>query len=251
MTNNNFIFYLGSHIPQWLWRVDFPLFVSHRILKRRTSSYPRATCTWGLDSGGFTELSMYDGWKTGPREYVHAVHRYQSELGSMDFASPQDWMCEPFMIQKTGLTVEQHQQLTVENFCTLREMAPELPFIPVVQGWELDDYHYCIKLYMENGIDLTEFRTVGLGSVCRRQGTEEIGAIVKSCSEQGLSLHGYGVKTRGLAMYSHDLVSADSMAWSLAGRYSQPMEQCRGHKNDANCLEFAKIWRERALNGIN
>ena len=51
-------FFLGTHLPQWLGRIDVPLFVSHRMLhKRRT--FPRALGEWALDSGGFTEISMF------------------------------------------------------------------------------------------------------------------------------------------------------------------------------------------------
>ena len=47
-------------------------------------------------------------------------------------------MCEPFMLAKTGLTVAEHQARTVANYLELRSLAPELPFVPVLQGWSLD-----------------------------------------------------------------------------------------------------------------
>lgn len=250
MTAPKFTFYLGTHVIQWLWRVKVPLFVSHRQLKGRVSAFPKATCDWALDSGGFTELSMFDGWKTTPEEYVDKMQKYSSELGSLKFASPQDWMCEPFMLEKTGLTVDAHQKLTVENLVALRELAPELPIIPVVQGWTLDDYLKCVDLYGQYGIDLSKEDLVGLGSVCRRQATDDIGEIVTTLHALGLNLHGYGVKIKGLAKYSEGLVSADSMAWSLAGRRSERLPGCEGHKNCANCIVFAMQWREKVLNGI-
>jgi len=51
-----------------------------------------------------------------------------------------DWMSEPIMLAKTGLTVAVHQARTVANYLALRDLAPDLPFIPVLQGWRLDDY---------------------------------------------------------------------------------------------------------------
>ena len=45
-----------------------------------------------------------------------------------------DWMCEPAMLARTGLTVAEHQAGTVANYLELRAAAPELPFIPVLQG---------------------------------------------------------------------------------------------------------------------
>ncbi|HEY2957670.1 MAG TPA: hypothetical protein VGM21_05615, partial [Actinomycetota bacterium] len=132
-------FYLGTHQPAWLARVDVPLMVSHRTLSGR-GRLPRARCRWALDSGGFTELSLFGRWQTSPAAYADAVARYAEEIGALAWASPQDWMCEPAMLARTGLSVAEHRAATVDNYCTLRQLAPGLPFIPVVQGWRLSDY---------------------------------------------------------------------------------------------------------------
>ena len=49
-------------------------------------------------------------------------------------------MCEPFILEKTELPVEEHQRRTVPNFLHLKELAPDLPFAPVLQGWTLEDH---------------------------------------------------------------------------------------------------------------
>jgi len=245
-------FYLGTHQPAWLGRLDVPLFVSHRTLRARRR-LPRARARWALDSGGFTELTLYGGWQTTHSEYAEAVARYSSEIGRLAWASPQDWMCEPFMLARTGLTVERHQALTVNNYCTLRQLAPGLPFIPVLQGWQLADYEACIGRYSAAGVDLTATPLVGLGSVCRRQATGEIGAIVTELAAAGLHLHGFGVKRRGLADYADSLASADSMAWSFAARRRPALAGCAGHRNCANCPRYALAWRAeiaRDLDGL-
>lgn len=251
-------FYLGVHRPHWLWDESVrgvPLFVSHHQLKTRKSVFPRAVTRWALDSGGFTELDRNHRFETTPEEYVAAVRRYSEELGSLDFASPQDWMCEPWMIAKTGLTVEEHQERTVENFLRLRELAPELPFIPVVQGWEMEDYVRCVGLYMEYGVDLRTFPTVGIGSVCRRQSTDDIGRIFERLRRGGIRPHGFGVKAAGLRKYGQHLSSADSMAWSYRARRKAQddikagIERTCPKTNCANCLHFALEWREKLLAG--
>lgn len=58
-------FYLGTHQPGWLGRVHVPLFVSHRRLADRRE-FRRAKASWVVDSGGFSELSMYGEWRTEP-----------------------------------------------------------------------------------------------------------------------------------------------------------------------------------------
>ncbi len=243
-------FLLGTHQPGWLTRLDVPLFVSHRTLRDR-KQLPRARCRWALDSGGFTELTLYGCWQISLGEYVEAVARYQAEVGNLVWASPQDWMCEPTMLQRTGLTVAEHQARTVDNYCALRQAAPTLPFIAVLQGWTLDDYLACVDRYAAAGVDLRTLPLVGLGSVCRRQASGEIGRITAALAALGLRLHGFGVKRRGLADYAETLRSADSLAWSYAARRRPPLPGCTGHRNCANCPRYALAWRQRLTDGLD
>src|SRR5262249_10265542 len=148
---------------------------------------------------------------------------YRDEIGGLRWAAPQDFMCEPYVLAKTGLTIAEHQRRTVASFLDLRDRAPDLPFIPVLQGWTLDDYRRCIELYARVGTDLTRAPVVGLGSVCRRQATAELETITRTLAGLGIRLHGFGVKTGGLDRYGRFLVSADSMAWSFAARRKPPM----------------------------
>jgi hypothetical protein len=243
------LFYLGTHHVGWLERTSVPLFVSHRRLAERRR-LPRALGAWVLDSGGFTELSLHGRWETSPATYATAVRRYRDEIGGLAWAAPQDFMCEPFMLARTGLTVRQHQERTVDNLLELRALAPDLPFVPVLQGWSLGDYaHGCVELYERAGVDLRSEPLVGLGSVCRRQSTAEIHAIVATLAGLGLRLHGFGVKTFGLGRYAEHLISADSMAWSYYARRSAPLPGC-GHRTCANCMRWAIRWRGQVLDRL-
>lgn len=240
-------FYLGSHVYSWLWdeRCDVPLFVSRRTLAGRKSRYPRATHRWALDSGGFSELSMYGEWRTSPEQYVDEVHRFADEIGSLDWAAAQDWMCEPWITEKTGKTVHEHQRRTVENYLDLIARAPELPWTPVLQGWALRDYWAHVGMYIDAGVDLSALPTVGIGSVCRRQHTAEVEGLIRALHAVGVSLHGFGFKVRGMARVADALTSADSLAWSYAARRQPPLEGCTGHRNCANCMRYALAWRAR------
>lgn len=244
-------FYLGTDRAWWLRDTPVPLFVSHRVLhKYRTP--PQATTTWSLDSGGFTELSMHGQWTLPAADYARAVRRYRDEVGMMDWAAPQDAMCEPWILDKSqawlGGTVEAHQRWTVDNLLQLRHIAADLPIIPVLQGWQMDDYLRHIDMYDTAGVQLTDEPVVGLGSVCRRQATREITALVHRLADLGLRLHGFGVKTSGIAAYGYRLHSADSMAWSYGGRMvnggcpeNPKLKAC------AHCKHHALAWRERVL----
>ncbi|MER5649622.1 hypothetical protein [Streptosporangium sp. NPDC002524] len=250
-------FYLGTHRPSWIRTAPagVSLFLSHRIL----AAYKTLpTFEWpvhrhiAIDSGAFTELSLYHEFVTSPEEYVAALARYDNEITDLDWAAPQDWMCEPWMLAKTGLTVAEHQRRTVENFLRLVELwpqysdAPECPVMPVIQGWTVDEYLACVALYAEHGVRLAEdYPIVGVGSVCRRQATAEIGDIFRTLAQLDLPLHGFGVKLAGIRRYGRYLVTADSMAWSYGGRRTPTQCGSTTHKSEANCQTFALAWRER------
>jgi hypothetical protein len=259
-------FWLGTHQPGWLARAGVPLFVSD-VRLRVYRSLPVAAAPWALDSGGFTELQRFGRWTTGPAGYADRVRRYRDQVGQLTWAAPQDWMCEPIVIAGgragrltfagTHLSVAEHQRRTVASYLDLRHLAPDLPFIPVLQGYTCQQYQQCADLYAAAGVDLAAEPLVGLGSVCRRQGTAEAHQIITALHERGITrLHGFGVKILGLARYGHLLASADSLAWSEdARRRKRPMPGCPAHrpwcpprcrahhKNCANCLRYALAWR--------
>lgn len=235
-------FFLGTHRAHWLRLMSIPLFISHRTLGEY-KTLPEAQGPWALDSGGFTELSTYGEWRTGRTEYIEAVHRYQAEVGKLEWAAPQDWMCEPFITDLTGLSVREHQERTIENYLDLRDHGP---FIPVLQGWQLEDYTACVGLYAEAGVDLTTHPVVGVGSVCRRQSTPEIAHIFHALHSAGINCHGFGVKKEGLLKYGRYLTSADSMAWSFSARRDWPLPGCT-HKSCTNCSRYALRWRSELL----
>jgi hypothetical protein len=240
-------FYLGADVAGLRWGV--PVMVSHGRLRTRRA-LPRATAPWVCDSRGFTELSQHGRWTIGAREYAAALTRYADEIGRLQWASPQDWMCEPFITAKTGKTVPEHQQLTVESVLLLRELVPSVHVIPVIQGWSLADYLACVELYAAHGVDLTAEPVVGLGSVCRRQATDEIHTIVSVLSAMGIKLHGFGVKTAAVAAIGELLVSADSEAWSYSAR--KGIRHCDHGLTRwaANCPECARTWRDKVLSRV-
>ena len=243
-------FYLGTHHPNWLEKTATPLMVSHRRLRDR-KKMPRAVGPWVLDSGGFSEVAEHGKWTVSVPEYIEAVERYRDKIGNMVWAAPMDWMCEPWMVEKTGLTVEEHQRRTTENYLELVDRTPDLPWVPVLQGWTLEDYHWHASDYIEAGVSLKDLPVVGIGSVCRRQATAEAAGIIRSLWARGIrNLHGFGFKVQGLREVGALMASADSMAWSYRARRSEPLPGCT-HKSCANCQKFALQWREKVVAGIS
>lgn len=278
-------FLLGTHMPGWLTKAGVPLFVSD-VRLRRYKTLPVAAAPWALDSGGFSELQYHGRWTVTPEQYVARVRRYRDEIGHLLWAAPQDRMCEPpiiyggtygretfvgtrrFLDPNLDLSqddlIRLHLLLTVTNYATLVRLDPTLPWVPVVQGWKIRHYLYCVDLYRDiAGVDLTTMPLVGVGSVCRRQNTREAGEILAALHQRGVTrLHGFGFKLQGLAQHGHLLVSADSLAWSdtarkhhrRAVREDMPhglMPGCEPRpehpaQNCANCLPYALRWRRIA-----
>jgi hypothetical protein len=236
-------------MPIWLERAGVPLFVSHRRLAGRRT-LPRAIAPWALDSGGFSELDKYDRWRTTPQTYAAAVQRYSNEIGNLQWAAIQDWMCEPWLIAKTGLSIAEHQARTIDSWFDLHELAPDLPWLPVLQGWTGRDYQRHFEQWARRGVDLARLPLVGIGSVCRRQGTREGVDLFRLMSWFGIRLHGFGVKTNGLRMGARYLASADSMAWSYGARREKQCLPSHTHKNGANCMPFALQWRDSLVGSL-
>lgn len=240
-------FWLGTHHPNWLATSSVPLFVSrNRLANMKT--LPVASSEWFLDSGAFTELSRYGRWRTGSSTYVKQVRRFNAEMGKLKWATPQDWMCEDFILKKTGRSLWHHQHMTVINYLALMEQAPEIPWVPVLQGYTRDDYMWCIDHYQRYRVDLGVRPLVGIGSVCKRQATQEVAAIIREIEDMGIRLHAFGLKMEGVSRVGDVLTSADSMAWSFNARRMQKRWCSDGkHKNCANCREYALYWRGRLL----
>ena len=131
----------------------------------------------------------------------------------------------------------------VANYLRLREIAPELPIIPVLQGRSISDYQQCADSYERHGVDLAGLPLVGVGSVCRRQYTAEVEQILRSLAARGYRLHAFGAKVLGLGRFSDAIESSDSLAWSFRGRY---VPGCTpSHRRESNCQRFALAWYAR------
>jgi len=231
------IFYTGIFdIPQM---VSFDhAFLSANRLRRRKSDFPANN--WIMDSGAFTEISMFGHYRHPVSEHADLINRW-AVCGNMELAVAQDYMCEPFILAKTGMTVLDHQRLTIERYDELLALTDQ-PIMPVLQGFWPMEYLRHIDLY---GGRLKPGMRVGIGSVCKRNGTPKaivdvIWALKAEAPE--LLYHGFSVKyTALLNAYIHDaLYSADSMAWSFAAR-----KQGRDGNSVIEALEYTEKIRLR------
>lgn len=218
-------FFVGLHQPSDAHRFVDACISINRLRGRKK---PIRGVRVLVDSGAFTELNLHGKYRHSVDEYAAELHRlYIEGVVQIEAAVAQDYMCEPFMLAKTGMTIEQHQQLTIERYDALLAALERLfggavpfPVVPVLQGYSPSDY---VRHLVAYGDRLKPGMWVGVGSVCKRNGTPEAIAAVLTAikaARPDLRLHGFGVKKTSLlnAVVRSLLATADSMAWSFAAR---------------------------------
>jgi hypothetical protein len=193
-------------------------FISVNRLRSRKG--PFVVGDWIMDSGAFTEISTHGRYRYSVKNYAEQIKRW-SNNGNLLASVAQDWMCEPWIIEKTGLNVDQHQKLTVQRYDELMACDTGGVYIlPVLQGYAPEDYVRHINMY---GNRLAHGSWVGVGSICKRNGDpRQIAAVLMTIknARPDLKLHGFGLKTTALAspFIRSMLETADSMAWSFHAR---------------------------------
>ena len=226
--------YTGVHQPPHAAALARAMLSLNRLMKRRADFHPNS---WLLDSGAFSRVSSGQGHIPVP-EYAAHIERWSS-CGTLQAAVAQDWMCEPFVLNATGLTVAEHQHRSTIAWLELRELTSTY-VMPVIQGYQPQDYQRHLEQLSPH---LPDHAWTGVGSICRRQGDpNQISAILTAILKErpDLRLHGFGLKTTSLrrADIAARLHTVDSMAWSLQGRYQR-------HTGNNNSLQHCLQWTSR------
>ena len=243
-------FFLGCHQPSWLAKVNIPWFVSvMRLLDRKGRIFPLGQrVEWCMDSGGFSQILQHGGYTVSEAQYLDTIEQFSPPV-----AFCQDWMCEQVMLEKTGLTIREHQERTTASYLSMAYHCGVVR--PVLQGWTPADYVRHAHEYAQAGVDMGQL--FGLGTVCSRNGSDDAPMLILVALHDafpGIRLHGFGLKTSALwnTTVTSRLESADSMAWSSRGRRAKLCGvewECR-RKSCANCMEYALLWRRHVVDGI-
>jgi len=226
-------FFTGLHQPADAKHFDAAFISVNRLRDRKG---PFAVGDWIMDSGAFTEISTHGHYRHSVAQYAEQIRRWKNN-GNLLAAVAQDYMCEAFIVEKTGLSIPEHQRLTVERYDELLAEDTGVYILPVLQGFAPEDYVDHIRLY---GPRLAPGQWVGVGSVCKRNGDPRAVAAVLMAIKKArpdLRLHGFGLKTTALAnpLIVSMLETADSMAWSFHARING---------RNANDWREAKAWAE-------
>lgn len=222
------------HHPSAAGEVPAAFISAHAIAKRK-SGFPARR--WIMDSGAFRTIELHGGYPKPVETYAALIRRFAGNRRLLA-AVAQDYMCEPFMLEKTGLAIADHQRLTIDRYDALLACdTGGIYIMPVLQGYAPADYVSHIRQYGER---IKPRMWVGVGSVCKRNANPaSILMVLLAIKKErpDLRLHAFGIKTTALAwqLVRDLLFSADSMSWSFAAR-----KQRRDANSAAEAVRFAR-----------
>jgi hypothetical protein len=265
------LFFIGWHQPvngpSGCGKFPRAMVSVNRLLKRKTK-FP--VNDWILDSGAFTRLINGKG-HLPVESYAEEIVRWHDN-GNLVAAVAQDYLCDPVILEMTGLSVQEHQRLTIEKYDELLSALQDIknrqalealysevyddfehepttlkiPYImPVLQGYTPDEYVDHIDQY---GDRLKPGAWVGVGSICGRSGSPgqiECCLLAIHARRPDLKLHGFGIKKVALSssIVWDILYSADSLAASASAR-----RDGRNQNDPLVAIEYAaKISRPNQL----
>jgi hypothetical protein len=131
-----------------------------------------------LDSGGFSMLNKYGLFPFTPENYINLVGMLKPH-----FYAGMDYPCEPEITRLSKLETDKERiHATVDFAIELDDLTvynPDSVFVPVIQGYSVDDYKYCIDLYKANGL-IKDYMAVG--SMCKRRNTPAIVDLITDVS---------------------------------------------------------------------
>ena len=174
-----------------------------------------------LDSGGFTAHVAYRGFPWTIDHYLDLAAAYPFRLfASLDYPAEHE-------IAVDRAAVRERVSRTIAANRETRRLAEDRGIgdrmMPVLQGRTPGDYERCADALAWS---IVPGRTVGVGSMCRRQtrGPEGLVAVLEHLDRvlpAHVLLHAFGVKGDALPYLrhlEHRVVSIDSQAYGVAAR---------------------------------
>lgn len=177
-----------------------------------------------LDSGCFSFFSRYAEYPFELQTFLDLAYHVR-EQSPLYRVVTLDYPCEPEINRKQHSTNEERIARTVERAIECIDADSSLSWLPVIQGYSIQEYLACIDLYREQGVE-SEFWAIG--SICSRKGqpykVREIICRIKEALGD-VRLHAFGLSL----LYLQDpqifgaLFSSDSAAWNW-GAYTMAVK---------------------------
>lgn len=199
-----------------------------------------------LDSGGFNAARKWGQYPWSVDAYATLAQRYADGPCPLAWVAVMDYACEHGVDREQLATNQQRIAATVDNARRCREQAPTLPWLPVIQGWTLDEYAQSIDLYTQAGFPLAY---AGLGTMCGRP-VREACAILRALAEHypHQRYHVFGMHLGVLD--DHDAAAVveswDSYAWDWEPNGSRGRSAWKRRRGGLPDWTYSKEVRARA-----
>jgi len=197
---------------------------------RYTHRYPKQTGSRWLDSGGFTMLNKFGDYPFTAEQYAHLVAWLKPH-----YYAVMDYPCEPNISRSLSLMDNRKRiEKTVENALELSkyEMHLDDKLVPVIQGYSIEEYLYCINLYKASNMMR---RYMAVGSMCRRISNEELHKLIPgiyyAAKDAGCNrLHFFGLKLSKNLIDMEDYIYSRDSAVALDSYCSSIRKTMNGRR---------------------
>ena len=208
--------------------------MNYGTIRRKKIKIVPATGKFFLDSGGFTEIFRFGKYTFPPSDLISYVL-----VNKVDYFATMDYPCEPVVLARTGKTIDEHIQLTVESNLELMD-HPKV--VPVIQGYSVDDYIRCCDLIKDYGCQKPY---MAIGTMCKRTKVSDALAILNAIKTEfpKSELHAFGLKKNFLPKVKDLIWSSDSIAWFYFQRGGFP-------KKIPAMQKYAADIRDRFCDGV-
>lgn len=169
-----------------------------------------------IDSGGFTAAKRWGAYPWEPAQYAEFIRAVSRDV-PLDFCAILDYACERGVNREHYQTNVERIEATIENERACREAAPDLPWLPVLQGDTLEERSY--DLSRRRGLGMLPTDYAGIGSVCGR-GAKAARAVIRFYAAHlfGVRYHAFGMHVGAMddKVVPGALRSWDSYSWTWA-----------------------------------
>ena len=215
-----------------------------------------------IDSGAYDLLirGKLEEYPFSPKEYANAIKSLEIHP---NYVVSMDYICS----REEKNNNKELIQKTIKNAEILRKefgRDKKLCFIPVVQGYKLKDYLFCINDLVKKKVVINNDH-IGIGSLVGRRNLKETREIIKSIYEYlrkndiSVNIHCFGLN---LSVIKNEEIfnmvnSIDSLAWTFPYRFGRVKVFTRERMIEANSngslkeSEFYFISLNATLNYIN
>ena len=201
-----------------------------------------------LDSGGYSFYMKYGKYPFDLEKYIELVYLIQDQSPLFKVAIL-DYPCEPKLDRHRPMTNKERIDKTISNAVECFQADRKIPWLPVIQGYEIDEYSSCIDQYKDVGIKSDYW---AIGSLCSRKGQKmKIRNIVSSIVEYtgDVKLHSFGLTLSYLSdpQIFNSIYSTDSSSWNYRARtMAEKPEMIRKHLAKINLL-YCKLHQTSLL----